>query len=112
MSATEWRAKLASGLRVLEQGASDRVHFLLRNGTTRVGVYAPSGHDSQTPHTQDELYIVATGTGEIVKRGERQRFEPGDVMFIEAGAPHRFENFSVDFAAWVVCWGPTGGEGI
>jgi hypothetical protein len=32
------------------------------------------------------------------------------VLFVAAGVPHRFEEFSRDFAAWVVFWGPKGGE--
>jgi hypothetical protein len=28
----------------------------------------------------------------------------------EAGAEHRFLNFSEDFADWVIFWGPSGGE--
>jgi hypothetical protein len=34
----------------------------------------------------------------------------GDYFLIAAGAAHRFESFSDDFCAWVVFWGPPGGE--
>ena len=33
-----------------------------------------------------------------------------NAIFVEAGADHRFVDFSSDFAAWVVFWGPQGGE--
>ena len=33
-----------------------------------------------------------------------------DVLFVEAGQPHRFENMSPDFSTWVIFWGPEGGE--
>jgi hypothetical protein len=29
---------------------------------------------------------------------------------VPAGKAHRFENFTPDFATWVVFWGPQGGE--
>ena len=33
------------------------------DGDFEIRLYAPKGHDPQTPHDRDELYIVATGTG-------------------------------------------------
>ena len=80
------------------------------HGTMRVGFYAPRGSDTQTPHTQDELYVVVAGTGTFVKDGDKRKFAPNDVIFVEAGAEHRFIEFTPDFAAWVVFWGPSGGE--
>ncbi len=32
------------------------------------------------------------------------------MLFVAAGAEHRFEDFTQDFAAWVVFYGPEGGE--
>ena len=87
-----------------------RFHYALRHGTMKCGLYAPRDADPQGPHRQDELYIVVSGTGDIVKNGERLRFSPHDVLFVEAGAVHRFENFSQDFQTWVVFWGSDGGE--
>jgi mannose-6-phosphate isomerase-like protein (cupin superfamily) len=80
------------------------------HGTMSFGLYAPVGTDPQQPHSQDELYIVQSGAGEIVIAGERHPFSPGDVFFVAAGVVHRFEHFTPGFAAWVVFWGPTGGE--
>ena len=82
----------------------------LAHGTMSVELYAPRGTDGQTPHVQDELYFILQGAGEIVIAGERQACQPGDAFFVAAGAEHRFENFSNDFATWVVFWGPQGGE--
>ena len=81
-----------------------------RHGTRRLGLYAPRGQDSQQPHRQDELYVVASGRGDFVRAGARTTFAPGDVLFAAAGVAHRFENFSDDFATWVVFYGPEGGE--
>ncbi len=87
-----------------------RLNYPIRHGTMRVGVYAPRGRDPQSPHDQDELYIVIAGTGTFAKGGERRPFGPGDLIFVEAGAEHRFEDFTADFATWIVFWGPKGGE--
>jgi mannose-6-phosphate isomerase-like protein (cupin superfamily) len=82
----------------------------LSHGTMSLGFYAPVGNDPQQPHQQDELYIIHSGSGEIVIDGARHAFEPGDAFFVAAGAVHRFENFTPGFSAWVVFWGPAGGE--
>lgn len=87
-----------------------RYRDLLTHGTMRVGLYALREHDPQKPHTQDEIYIVASGSGEFVNDGERKAFGPGDIIFVKAGVEHRFENFTSDFQTWVVFWGPEGGE--
>jgi mannose-6-phosphate isomerase-like protein (cupin superfamily) len=35
---------------------------------------------------------------------------PGTFLFVPAGQPHRFEDFSDDLAVWVLFYGPEGGE--
>ncbi len=87
-----------------------RYKDLLKHGTMRVGLYALRESDPQKPHVQDEIYIVASGTGTFNNGGERAPFKPGDIIFVPAGAEHRFENFTSDFQTWVVFWGPEGGE--
>lgn len=83
---------------------------LMRYGSMTLRYYAPEGTDPQAPHTQDELYIVASGSGTFFNAGERVPYGPGDVLFAAAHAEHRFEDFSDDFATWVVFYGPEGGE--
>ncbi len=92
----------------IAQGA--RSALLLRHGTMTLRYYAPRGSDPQTPHDQDEVYVVASGTGWFVNGERRHAFGPGDVLFVPAATVHRFEDFSDDFGAWVVFYGPEGGE--
>lgn len=86
----------------------------LAHGSMRVELFAPNtsglGKDIQQPHTQDELYVVQRGTSDFWLRGERSTVQAGDVVFVPAGAEHRFENFGQDFVTWVIFYGPTGGE--
>ena len=90
----------------------DKLPFveLFRHGTLSVEIYQPVGQDLQTPHTRDEVYVVVSGVGEFVNGGQRKPFEPGELLFVPAGVEHRFENFSDDFATWVIFYGPEGGE--
>jgi mannose-6-phosphate isomerase-like protein (cupin superfamily) len=67
--------------------------------------YKPPNPDPQTPHDRDEVYLVAAGTGEFVREGERVDFGPGDLLFAAKGEVHRFENHTPDTALWVV-FGP------
>ena len=90
----------------------ERFVHAFSHGSMSVELYAPIGSDPQTPHAQDELYFILSGTGEFVLAGERYTFCPGSTFFVPAGAEHRFENFTADFSTWVVFWGPQGGEHI
>jgi len=83
---------------------------LLEHGTLELGYYRPLGTDDQEPHDQDEIYIVHTGSGEFLLGDERIAFGPGDALFVPAGVEHRFVEFTDDFGAWVVFYGPEGGE--
>lgn len=110
MTSTDWMFSLESALASLRDGPEARPIYPIRHGSMRIGVYAPRGTDDQAPHEQDELYIVAAGSGHFVKNGERRPFKTGDAIFVEAHAHHHFEDFSTDFATWVIFWGPKGGE--
>lgn len=91
---------------------ADSLRFvtLLQRGTLSVELYAPQGEDRQTPHDQDELYVVISGHGEFLNGEERHPFQTGDLLFVPAGVEHRFLNFSDDFQTWVIFYGPRGGE--
>ena len=80
------------------------------HGSMSVEIYAPVGSDTQGPHTQDELYFIHAGSGTFMSATQEYSFDAGDCFFGPAGVEHRFTRFSSDFAAWVVFWGPEGGE--
>jgi mannose-6-phosphate isomerase-like protein (cupin superfamily) len=81
-----------------------------KHGSMSIVLYTPRIHDYQTPHEQDEIYIVYKGTGQLKTENGTFAFVAGDVLFVSAGAAHQFEDFSDDLALWVVFWGPKGGE--
>ena len=83
---------------------------VMEHSTMSVEIYRPEKVDLQTPHIQDELYMIISGEGEFLNDGIRNHFNPGDVLFVPAGIEHRFENFTDDFATWVIFYGPKGGE--
>ena len=82
---------------------------LMRHGTMQVEYFAPKGLDRQTPHRQDEIYVIASGESRFYRAGAYIACRKGDVLFVPAGMEHRFEDFSDDFATWVIFYGRDGG---
>ena len=121
---TKLRATVADA-KATPNDAGRSTALMLAHGSMELRWFMPKQKDPQVPHDRDELYIVASGTG-VFMRGveslpfddsslpiqgeERVRFGPGDALFVAAGTVHRFEEFSDDFAAWIVFYGPEGGE--
>jgi mannose-6-phosphate isomerase-like protein (cupin superfamily) len=107
--ALPWRAGLDEAKAApIPPGA--RSALLMRHGSMLLRFSQPRGSDPQQPHDQDEIYVVASGSGAFVCAGDRVPFGPGDALFAPAGAIHRFEDFTDDFACRVVFYGPKGGE--
>ncbi len=104
------RLRLAAALAHLPSPTGERFAEVFAHGSLNVEIYAPQGTDPQTPHRRDELYFVARGRGTFWNGTERHPFVPGDLLFVPAGVPHRFEDFTDDLAVWVVFFGPDGGE--
>jgi mannose-6-phosphate isomerase-like protein (cupin superfamily) len=101
---------LADALSRLPGPQQESVVTLFEHGSLVIKLYAPRGTDPQTPHSRDEVYVVASGSGEFVCGSRREAFQVNEVLFVAAGVEHRFENFSEDFAVWVFFYGPEGGE--
>lgn len=103
--------KVADALKQLPTAEGKHFVELFAHGTLTVELYAPKRIDMQTPHSRDEIYVIARGTGSF-RQGHYPdvEFGPGDVFFVPAGVEHRFKDFSDDMAAWVFFYGPEGGE--
>ena len=83
---------------------------VLQRGSLNVKLSLPVRPNQQTPHTQDEIYVIVRGRGVLYHDGKRDAFEAGAVMFVAAGTEHHFEDFTEDLTVWVVFYGPPGGE--
>ena len=104
------RMTIERAMQAVAASASERYGVLLQHGTLEIGLYAPRGTDPQSPHEQDEVYIIHTGSGRFELGDDVIDFAPGDALFVPAGVEHRFRDFGDDFAAWVIFYGPPGGE--
>ncbi|MDQ6931782.1 MAG: cupin domain-containing protein [Candidatus Eremiobacteraeota bacterium] len=76
------------------------------DGEVDVEFYEPKDIDRQEPHTRDEIYIIARGSGTFTKAASLNvNFSQGDMLFVPARVEHRFTQFSNDFATWVFFFG-------
>jgi mannose-6-phosphate isomerase-like protein (cupin superfamily) len=83
---------------------------LLQHGTMQVEYFAPKQVDRQTPHLKDEIYVIVSGESRFFRNGEYLSCKKIDILFVPAGMEHRFEDFTDDFATWVIFYGKKGGE--
>jgi mannose-6-phosphate isomerase-like protein (cupin superfamily) len=81
------KRRLASGT-----GGYEVVH---RSPGLEIGVYvlvAPEP-DHQSPHEDDEVYVVLEGRGTLEVEGQQVELREGHAVFVPAGAEHRFVGY-------------------
>ena len=92
-------------------GAATHYVEQLRVPDLSVGTYSlpAGGVDDQTPHSEDEIYLVTAGRARIVTPGGAADVGPGDVIFVPAKEDHRFVDITEELAL-VVVFGPAYGS--
>jgi mannose-6-phosphate isomerase-like protein (cupin superfamily) len=70
-----------------------------------VEYYKPVGQDLQQPHCKDEIYFICSGQSQFQLGNDVFAIKTQDFIFVPAHVPHRFVDFSEDFATWVVFFG-------
>jgi mannose-6-phosphate isomerase-like protein (cupin superfamily) len=76
----------------------------LRVPDLSVGTYSipAGGTDEQSPHTEDEIYVVMAGQAAFQAGGRQAEVGPGSVIYVPAGEEHRFADIREDLAVLVV----------
>ena len=69
-----------------------------------LGTYSipAGGTDDQSPHTEDEIYVVKTGRATLVTDSGTAAVAPGSVIYVPAGETHRFTDVTEDLALIVI----------
>ncbi len=77
---------------------------VLRVEALSAGVYRldAGSTDSQTPHSEDEVYVILAGSGSVELEGDRQEVSPGSLVYVPSGAQHRFVDIVEDLELLVV----------
>jgi len=75
----------------------------LRVPSLSAGLYVlpVGGIDTQQPHTEDEVYYIASGRGAILVAGESRAVVAGSVVFVKAGDEHRFHSIAEELVMLV-----------
>ena len=83
----------------------------LRCPDLSVGTYSlrAGAADPQSPHAEDELYVVISGRGRFTGGGQTVDVGPGSALFVPANEPHRFHDIAEDLAV-LVFFGPAYGS--
>ena len=76
----------------------------VRSQSLSAGVYRipAGGVDDQSPHREDEVYVVTAGAAELEVEGRRAPVGPGTVAFVPRRADHRFVDVTADLEVSVV----------
>jgi mannose-6-phosphate isomerase-like protein (cupin superfamily) len=75
-----------------------------------VGTYSipAGGLDDQTPHTEDEIYVVRSGRATLVTTSGTAKVGPGSVVFVPARETHQFTEILEDLATVAIFAPPYG----
>ena len=93
-------------------GASGRLYGeVLRVDALSAGVYRLDAGtaDPQTPHLQDEVYVVLAGAGSIEVAGRREEIAAGSLVYVPRGVAHHFVDITGDLELLVVFAPPESG---
>ncbi|KOG48231.1 cupin domain-containing protein [Streptomyces varsoviensis] len=88
-----------------ERAANDGAYLqFLRERNMSVGLYALAAGeaDPQSPHSQDEVYLVLSGRASITVGAETTQVARGSVVYVPAGVTHRFHHIAEDLRVMVV----------
>ena len=94
------------------QQASGRPYLeFIQTPDLSVGLYvlAAGQPDLQRPHTEDEVYYVISGRGEVTVGDDERAVGPGSIVFVGAHVPHRFHDIAEDLTLFVA-FGPAEGS--
>ena len=95
-------------LRVARETAGRLYHEFLRVPAMSAGFYRlpAGGVDPQSPHAEDEIYVVLRGRARLVSATGEAEVGPGSVIFLPAGEEHSFADVTEDLSVLVV-FGPS-----
>jgi len=87
-----------------EQAKGNGPYFeFLRHPSLSVGVYTltAGATDPQEPHAEDEVYYVLAGQATLTVEGQEQPVHAGSLVYVPAGAVHRFHTIEKDLTVLV-----------
>ena len=82
----------------------------LREASMSVGLYvlAAGSRDEQSPHSEDEMYIVLSGRGQMTVANETRNVAVGSLVFVERHVEHRFHDIEEELRVIILFPPPEG----
>ena len=79
-------------------------HEFIRANRLSVGLYIleAGAADPQTPHTEDEIYYIVSGSAIIQVAGEDRPVSAGSVIYVDELVDHRFHTITEELKVIVV----------
>ncbi|HEY8120852.1 MAG TPA: cupin domain-containing protein [Myxococcota bacterium] len=109
MADSDWKAFELEGEIENQQLSGRPYREFLRVPALSCGVYTlPRGaKDLQSPHDEDEVYLVVRGKGRVRVGDEERRIGPGSLLYVRATSRHSF--FEIEEEVTLLVFFATGG---
>ena len=103
MSTDTWQTFDLNAIRETLTSGNVQYKEFLRVPSLSCGLYhLPAGsQDMQTPHDEDEVYLVLEGRARMKTGEELQDVEPGTILYIKATESHSFFEIEEDMTLLV-----------
>jgi mannose-6-phosphate isomerase-like protein (cupin superfamily) len=94
---------LVSGL---DTSKRDFAEFFRSEVLSMTVLYRPAGApDEQKPHTEDEVYYIASGRGRLQAGDQDYELAAESIIYVAAGVEHHFHDVTEDMRI-LVFWAP------
>lgn len=102
-----WKVFNTSDLMTKVAGDQPAFFEFLRSPQLSCAVYRlPAGaHDMQSPHLEDEVYLVLEGRARLQADGQQQDVGPGTILYVKATTEHSFFDITEDLTL-IAIFGP------
>ena len=84
------------------EGGPYREFLRVRDLSVGLYVLGAGDVDGQSPHTEDEIYVVMAGRGRFTAGGDTRDVGPGDTIYVAAAVAHRFHDIAEELQLIVV----------
>jgi mannose-6-phosphate isomerase-like protein (cupin superfamily) len=98
--------RIIEGAAVFTSPGAEPNHWIerFRVPDLSVGTYSipAGGSDDQTPHHEDEIYVVIGGRATLATDDGNAEVRTGSVIYVPAGEDHRFTDVTEDLTLLVI----------
>ena len=89
---------------ISQREASNKLYLeFLKVPDLSMGLYIlpAGGTDPQSPHTEDEVYYVASGRAQILVAEENRDVQTGSIVYVAKNVAHRFHSIEEELTVLV-----------